>query len=560
MADEKLEKLYDNARAERDGYTDAILGTASKKVVVVAGPGTGKTTLFAKLLTKRGGQSLTLSFINALVDDLSLGLIGLSEVRTLHGFSASILGKEGNAKIFPKLPIIIKEDALMMLGQDINFDEIFHACEGEEAHIAFYKARKDYYGRYYGFADAIYGLVKFFEAYPKKVPSYNQVVVDEFQDFNKAEVALIKLLAKKSPILIAGDDDQSLYIDLKQADPAHIREMHGPKTPEYISFPLPFCSRSTRVIVEAVNDVVAGAQKQGLLIGRVSKQYKYFPSEKKDRECVSNPHLICQQMHDTQLASYIVREMYDIAEQERDKFSVLIVIPPQLKKLIMPKLGEALKKKGLKNLTYADSAAERSATLMEGLKILLENPDDNLGWRVIAKCLLSPEDFKALLIKCDGATRVRSFIPDETQALVKRLLRTLKKVRDKKTTDKDALDELILKVGYDPMALTLDALRRDYLADEEATYEAHRGIRSVPVTITTIPSSKGLAADYVFVTHFDDRYYSQGGTGTVTDRQVFSFLVALTRARKRAYLISPVGRVSKILKWIDKSRIEGVSE
>jgi superfamily I DNA/RNA helicase len=560
MADENLTKIYADASVERDGYTDAILDTKSKNVVVVAGPGTGKTTLFAKLLTKRGGQSLTLSFINALVDDLSLGLIGLSEVRTLHGFSASILGKEADAKIFPKLPIVIKEDALMMLGQDINFDEIFHACEGEETHIAFYKARKDYYGRYYGFGDAIYGLVKFFETYPKKVPSYNQIVVDEFQDFNKAEVSLINLLAKNSPILIAGDDDQSLYIDLKQADPAHIREMHGPTRPEYVSFPLPFCSRSTRVIVEAVNDVVEGAQKQGLLKGRVRKQYKYFPSKEKDRECESNPRLICRQMHDTQIASYIVREMYEIAEQEREKFSVLIVIPPQLKKLVMPKLGEALEKKGLRNVIYADSTAEKSATLIEALKILLENQDDNLGWRIIAKCLLSSEDFKALLLKCDGANRVRSFIPEETQALVKRLLRTLKKVRDKKTTEKEALDELISNVGYDPIALTLEALRRDYLADEEATYEAHRGIRSVPVTITTIPSSKGLAADYVFITHFDDRYYGQAGTGTITDRQVFSFLVALTRARKRAYLISPVGRVSKLLKWIDKNRIEGVSE
>ena len=32
-----------------------------------------------------------------------------------------------------------------------------------------------------------------------KVPKYEQVVVDEFQDFNKLEVALIDLLSDKNP-------------------------------------------------------------------------------------------------------------------------------------------------------------------------------------------------------------------------------------------------------------------------------------------------------------------------------------------------------------------------
>jgi superfamily I DNA/RNA helicase len=77
-----------------------------------------------------------------------------------------------------------------------------------------------------GYADIVFAIVKQFEVKKEKIPTYEQVVVDEFQDFNKLEVSLIELLAEKSPILLAGDDDQALY-DFKDASPEHIRERHG---------------------------------------------------------------------------------------------------------------------------------------------------------------------------------------------------------------------------------------------------------------------------------------------------------------------------------------------
>jgi superfamily I DNA/RNA helicase len=52
------------------------------------------------------------------------------------------------------------------------------------------------------FATALY-----LEEHPDKVPTYDQVVVDEFQDFNRLEASLIDQLSMRSPILLAGDDD-----------------------------------------------------------------------------------------------------------------------------------------------------------------------------------------------------------------------------------------------------------------------------------------------------------------------------------------------------------------
>ena len=189
MTEEELEALYEQSAAERDGHTKAVLSSASKKIVVVAGPGTGKTTLFSKMLEGKNGDALTLTFINALVDDLSLGLYGMSDVKTLHGFSASFLKKTISAKVFPKLCAVIKEDAVILMGEDINFDELFQIGSGKAEHFAFYKARKDFYGKYYGFADVVYALGQYLSANRHKIPAYKQIVVDEFQDFNQAEVA-----------------------------------------------------------------------------------------------------------------------------------------------------------------------------------------------------------------------------------------------------------------------------------------------------------------------------------------------------------------------------------
>jgi hypothetical protein len=73
--------IHELAKAERKKHTDAILNSPSHKKIVVAGPGTGKTHLFNEILT-RSKNNLTLTFINALVEDLALELNGISEVKT----------------------------------------------------------------------------------------------------------------------------------------------------------------------------------------------------------------------------------------------------------------------------------------------------------------------------------------------------------------------------------------------------------------------------------------------------------------------------------------------
>jgi superfamily I DNA/RNA helicase len=54
---------------------------------------------------------------------------------------------------------------------------------------------------------------------------FDHVLVDEFQDLNKAEQRVVELLGDESSLCVVGDDDQSIY-SFKYANPEGIRDWH----------------------------------------------------------------------------------------------------------------------------------------------------------------------------------------------------------------------------------------------------------------------------------------------------------------------------------------------
>ncbi|MCZ6894375.1 MAG: UvrD-helicase domain-containing protein [Gammaproteobacteria bacterium] len=123
--------------------------------------------------------------------------------------------------------------------------------ECPDDHAAFYLDRGDYYGSV-DFDDGVYRAYRGLSDNAALVPPYELVLVDEFQDLNAMEGGIIGLLAGRSAVVIAGDDDQALYSRLRQASWDHIRAHYYGD--EYDVFELPFYMRCTEVIVDAVND------------------------------------------------------------------------------------------------------------------------------------------------------------------------------------------------------------------------------------------------------------------------------------------------------------------
>jgi superfamily I DNA/RNA helicase len=266
----------------------AVLNSTSDRKLVIAGPGTGKTTLFKQMLKFAPGESdrrLVLTFINNLREDLEEDLRGLAQVSTLHSYCLGLLHRNPSLRgalsrdlrCCPGLASLIAED-WQIIKQDTapQFVGEMRALS-DENHIPFYLDRGEYYDAV-DFDDTVYRAYKGLSSGGTRPENYDLVLVDEYQDFNALEAGVIDALAEVSPILIAGDDDQALYSQLRGASWDHIRLLSN--AGEYKVFNLPFCMRCPKVIVDAVNDVLTKAEELHSLEGRIEKPFKHFAPAK----------------------------------------------------------------------------------------------------------------------------------------------------------------------------------------------------------------------------------------------------------------------------------------
>jgi superfamily I DNA/RNA helicase len=215
-----------DVKAELKLATDRIVASKSRKKLVVAGPGAGKTYLFRELLKSINStpdQSLVLTFINSLKGDLELNLGAASRVFTLHGYCQHLLrrddklrkGLSAKFRCYPGLRHLIPEDWIWIRGSDApTFIKLMRDLNCTAEQNEFYLERSNYYDAV-DFDDSVHRVLQKLSEDNALIPKYSLVLIDEFQDFNKMEASIIDLLADHNSIVIAGDDDQALYSQLR---------------------------------------------------------------------------------------------------------------------------------------------------------------------------------------------------------------------------------------------------------------------------------------------------------------------------------------------------------
>lgn len=182
---------------DRDKYLSKILESDAQYKLVIAGPGTGKSYTFKRLLEVKQGKRLAVTFINKLAKDMEKNLSGLAEVRTFHSLCRKLLhellpeGIDNLFIFFPKLNQIITEDAKLLcpniIIQGDTIQNAFQKFDVTNEAIAFFMERANFYNAV-GFDDSVYRVILAFEKNNSKIPQFTQIVVDEFQDFNALEV------------------------------------------------------------------------------------------------------------------------------------------------------------------------------------------------------------------------------------------------------------------------------------------------------------------------------------------------------------------------------------
>jgi superfamily I DNA/RNA helicase len=188
--------------------------------------------------------------------------------------------------------------------------------------------------------------------------------------------------------------------------------------------------------------------------------------------------------------------------------------------------------------------------------MFIKNKEDNLAWRIISSRLLTADDLATVIKKSeeDKSKMLNELLPLN---LVKNVLETVKTV--KSILGNNPVDPALLAATFKQFEIVPDEIASTYLRNEFYTLHPPGGnpaLRNISIKVTTIQSSKGLSADVVFIVNFDDRFFLKDGKN-ITDQDICNFLVALTRTKKKAFLISTIPKtIPSLLKWIAKDKIE----
>ena len=219
MTDAHADALLEDINQGRADAARKIIESQSKKRLIVAGPGTGKSFAFREGLKACGDKGLALTFIRNLVSDLAHDLEGLADVFTLHGFCKhqmhrnAVAGLQSDWDYYPQLLDFLVHD-LQLLGrpdmQKVQLERCLHNLDNANGVVTDVLGCGEYYNAV-SHTDLVFRVVRHFQEDNARIPQLPLIVVDEYRDFSLLETTFIGLLADKSPILIAGDDDQALY-------------------------------------------------------------------------------------------------------------------------------------------------------------------------------------------------------------------------------------------------------------------------------------------------------------------------------------------------------------
>ena len=109
------------------------------------------------------------------------------------------------------------------------------------------------------FDDLMLMPLKLFREHPDRLEAWRRrfsfILVDEFQDTNKAQYELVRLLGAHGNVMVVGDDDQSIY-GWRGADVKNMRQFQQ-DFPNVKLVRLEENYRSTQVVLDAANAVIA---------------------------------------------------------------------------------------------------------------------------------------------------------------------------------------------------------------------------------------------------------------------------------------------------------------
>ena len=536
---------------DRKRHLENILASDASHKLIISGPGTGKTFTFGKILERDPGNSLVITLINNLVDDMQRDLGELADVRTFHSLARMLLhqrpfdGITTEFHFFPPLSDVISLDSQVLASLDLiargfSKNELsagFRLLE-EDERTEFFIARANYYDAV-GFDDSVYRILNLFRSHPETVPRYHNVMVDEYQDFSQLEVGVIEAFEAANRMLIVGDDDQSIY-KFRQASPAHLRDKATDT--KYIRFPLPYCTRCTEVIIATSDAVIESAQNHGFLEDRLEKEFVcYLPDKQSDSDDFPTIQIAVCTVH-RKNAPYIAKYIesvisnisaHEIALANEGDYPLALVVGPGH---YLAQIYDYLKEK-FENVVYRPSSGI-DVSVLDAFKLLRERQTSNLAWRILTELFASESLEDVIAGSADNRTPIPNLLdePFKDRQLA-RLQAIIKAAVDTELLSSGEVADLETAIGMPLDEIIEIWLERDLKSDEEPEQEEPDPEHPEPtILLTNFNGCKGLSAGFTFITGLEEGLFPRNNRAP-SDTEICQLIVALTRTRKQCHLI-----------------------
>ncbi|HVS25737.1 MAG TPA: ATP-dependent helicase [Burkholderiales bacterium] len=574
---EALDSLGDNERTEYSNQNVAAIAQhGAVKFLIVSGPGTGKSHIFIDRIdhwykNDPGATVVVTSFVRKLVADLQNDIKSDAKLKdeqkskitvyTLHKFARSIVEKNNGTsewRFRPHFRIIgqtwkeIVWDDLFAFYPDIDrgvytwkkFEEQLHndnfegSDEWKGLNETYFKLCRFYNAA--GFADLILRATKALAENPG-LNENQYFIIDEYQDFNLAEEALINhFVANPKGLLVVGDDEQVLYEKLKSGNPTLIRNLY--KNTDYANGMLPFCGRSSYHITKTADHFIQ-QHREAECIEKIYLPLKTNSNEPKVQviACATSSTAV------DYIEKFVLDNKAEINERKRQleagkvKDAYLLILTPAKEVNFYGQSKEKIKRIAAEYQTETRSFSEDYYQLLSYYS-LANNPHNNFTFRkvlhyegvsedkvheLIARavqddkylCDLDIQEIKDALSK---GNKVKTILDGESTAAEKlEQISSLISVADKEKLQKDIERKAISQE---------EVARLEHEEEEEAELEEIEVKRMGAVELITVVGSKGLSADHVIIIGFDNV-----NMNWVTKN---AFYVAMTRARKSLHILT----------------------
>lgn len=569
-------------------------------LLILAGAGAGKTRVIAyrvRSLVRKGvnpSNILAVTFTNKAAREMRERIQALltSEpkeegfpfIGTFHSFGVSVLRTHGSLMGIPKnFTIFDRSDAERMLKlavteaglspKEVDMRRIQGAISsqknldvsasdyGERAHGYFEELVALVWGRYQDmlkkehaldFDDLLQKTVLLLRSHPMVLSQmqerYRYLHIDEYQDINRIQYELARLLAMPSAnIAVVGDIDQNIY-SWRGADIGHI-----------LNFERDFGSatvirllenyRSTQTIIDVSNAIIEKNKR------RVEK-ILFTRNEAGERITLVTAG------NEVDEASYVALKSRELIQKGSAPRSIAVLFRANFQSRALEEafllsgvpyqvIGvRFFERKEIKDLLSYLKAALYPDRISD-FKRIVATPPRGIGKVALLKIVEGreaelPSKTRAALLRLrETLSAIRESAhtkrPSETIALALRISGLRDMLDEKNDEDQERIENLKELVtvaskydAYPPLEGIEKLLEETALAsDQDEITEDKNAVR-----LMTVHAAKGLEFDYVFITGLEDGLFPHAGREEAPDPEEERrlFYVALTRARRKLYL------------------------